>query len=128
MIKDFKKDYKMGIKIALGSDLWGVPYWPLGENSIELELLVNKIDMTPEDAIIAGTINAAESIGVEDYVGSLEPDKFADIIAVNGDPLKDIKVFRNVRFVMKNGKTYVRDGSWIFGVNREKLVPDKIRD
>ncbi len=128
MVKDFKKDFKMGIKLALGSDLWGIPYWPLGENSLELELMVNEIGMTPEQAIIAGTIDAAKSIGIDNYVGSLEPGKFADIISVCGDPLKDIKVFRNVKFVMKNGKTYVKNGIWVHGVNREKLVPDKIKD
>lgn len=128
MVNDFKKNFKIGIKLALGSDLWGIPYWPLGENSLELELLANEIGLGPDQAIIAGTMNAAESIGVANQVGSIEPGKFADIIAVAGDPLSDIKVFRNVKFVMKNGQNYVKDGIWIYGTEKKQLLPDKVKD
>lgn len=58
------------------------------------------------EAIKAATINAAELIGVKDQLGSIEPGKFADIVAVDGDPLKDSQAFGKVIFVMKEGKVY----------------------
>jgi imidazolonepropionase-like amidohydrolase len=62
--------------------------------------------MKPMEAIKAATISAAELLGMKDQVGSVEVGKFADIVAVDGDPLKDAKVFGKVVFVMKNGDVY----------------------
>ena len=91
--------YGVGVKVALGTDAGVVPH---GQNARELEWLV-KVGMTNADALRAATQNAAALLGLEDEIGSLEPGKLADIIAVRGDPLEDVSVLRNVAFVMKSG-------------------------
>jgi len=63
-----------------------------------------KLGLTPLQSIQAATVNAADLIGWSDRVGTLEPGKFADIIAVEGDPLADVHTLENVRFVMKGGE------------------------
>jgi imidazolonepropionase-like amidohydrolase len=65
-----------------------------------------KYGMKPLDAIKSATIISAELLGWQDKIGSIEPGKLADIIAVKGDPLNDIKVLRDVKFVMKDGEIY----------------------
>ena len=65
-----------------------------------------KYGMTPMQAIQAATSNAADLIGHSDIVGSIKPGKFADVIAVTGDPLKDVSILEHVEFVMKDGKVY----------------------
>ncbi len=97
----FKKALKVGVKIAFGSDLTESH----GTNAEEFELMV-KYGMKPFDAIKSATIISAELLGWQDKIGSIEPGKLADIIAVKGDPLNDIKVLRDVKFVMKDGKIY----------------------
>jgi len=62
--------------------------------------------MTPMQAIQAATTNAADLLGHADMLGSIKPGKYADLIAVSGDPLADISVLENVQFVMKEGKVY----------------------
>ncbi|HJW46440.1 MAG TPA: amidohydrolase family protein [Lysobacter sp.] len=89
-----------GVKIAFGTDA-GVSLH--GRNADEFELMVAH-GMTPETAIQAATLNAAELLGLRDEVGSLEPGKRADLIAVSGDPLKDVTVLKRVEFVMKDGR------------------------
>lgn len=64
---------------------------------------MSKLGLTPIEAIRAATVTAAELMGWQDRVGSIAPGKYADIIAVPGDPLSDISVLRNVQFVMKGG-------------------------
>jgi len=66
--------------------------------------------MTPMEAILSATKIGAELLGIEDKLGTIEIGKTADIIAVKGDPIKDISVLQNVSFVMKNGIIYKRDG------------------
>ena len=66
--------------------------------------------MTPMEAILSATKIGAELLGIEDRLGTIEIGKTADIIAVKGDPIKDISVLQNVSFVMKNGIIYKRDG------------------
>jgi imidazolonepropionase-like amidohydrolase len=90
-----------GVKIALGTDA-GVD--PHGRNAHEFELLVTMGGMTPMQAIQAGTMNAATLLGVERDVGSVEAGKFADFVAVPGDPLADITRLQHPAFVMKGGE------------------------
>jgi imidazolonepropionase-like amidohydrolase len=89
-----------GVKIAFGTDA-GVSLH--GRNADEFELMVAH-GMTPATAIQAATVNAAELLGVREEVGSLEPGKRADLIAVSGDPLQDVTVLKQVEFVMKDGR------------------------
>jgi imidazolonepropionase-like amidohydrolase len=93
-----------GVKIALGTDA-GVD--PHGQNAREFELLVTVGGMTPQQAIQAGTLNAATLLGMEHDVGSIEPGKFADFVAVPGDPLADITRLQHPAFVMKAGEVYL---------------------
>ena len=90
------------MRIAFGTDA-GVSKH--GRNADEFELMV-KHGMTPMDAIKAATVNAADLLGLSDQVGTLEPGKRADIIAVQGDPLADVTVLKRVRFVMKDGRVF----------------------
>jgi len=94
--------YKAGVKIAFGTDA-GV--YRHGMNWLEFGYMI-EAGMKPMDAIKAATISAAELLGMKDQVGSIEAGKLADIVAVDGDPLKDPKVFGKVVFVMKNGDVY----------------------
>jgi imidazolonepropionase-like amidohydrolase len=96
----------LGVKIASGFDASEAK--GQGKNADELVALV-KHGLTPIEAIRAATTNAAELLGWQDSVGAVEPGKFADLIAVEGDPLADITVLKNVKFVMRGG-TVVKDG------------------
>ena len=91
------------VQIALGTDAGVVPH---GTNAREFFLLCEWGGLSPMEAIIAGTMNGAKLLGWEKNVGSLEPRKFADIVAVSGDPLTDIHAMEKVVFVMKNGVVY----------------------
>jgi imidazolonepropionase-like amidohydrolase len=97
--KSLEKAYPAGVKIAFGTDA-GVSKH--GRNADEFELMV-KQGMPAGAAIEAATMNAATLLGVQAEVGSLEPGKTADIIAVTGDPTKDVTVLKAVQFVMKDG-------------------------
>ncbi len=94
--------YKAGVKIALGTDQGVAPH---GENAREFIYLV-EAGMPPMVALKAGTIEAARLLGQEKDLGSVEAGKFADLVAVPGDPIADIKLVTNVTFVMKAGKVY----------------------
>ncbi len=100
------KAFKAGVRFAFGTDA-GV--FPHGENAMEFAALV-KMGMTPLQALQAATTSAAEVLGWSDKVGAIEPGKWADIIAVDGDPLADVSVTERVRFVMKGGEVYLEDG------------------
>ena len=91
------------VPIALGTDA-GV--YQHGLNGHEFTLLVEWGGMRPMDAIVAGTLGGATLLGYEKRLGSLEAGKLADIVAVSGDPLKDIKKMESTVFVMKNGAVY----------------------
>jgi imidazolonepropionase-like amidohydrolase len=91
------------VPIALGTDA-GV--YPHGMNGHEFILMVEWGGMRPMDAIVAGTMNSAKLLGWDSTIGSLTVGKFADIVAVPGDPLKDIKRMESTVFVMKNGEIY----------------------
>src|SRR5579859_4128694 len=105
---NLKKAVAAGVKIALGTD---AAVYPHGLNAHELEIYVDQFGMTPLAALQTGTINAADLMGWSDRVGALEPGKWADIIAVSGDPLKDVKLLQNVAFVMKSGAVYKGPGA-----------------
>jgi imidazolonepropionase-like amidohydrolase len=97
-----EKAYPRGVKIAFGTDA-GVSKH--GRNADEFELLV-KHGMPPAEAIKAATVNAADLLGIADQAGSLAPGKDADLIAVSGNPLIDVKVLKQVSFVMKAGRVH----------------------
>jgi imidazolonepropionase-like amidohydrolase len=96
--KALEKAVPAGVKIAFGTDA-GVSKH--GRNADEFELMVEH-GMTPASAIVAATTNAADLLGVKD-IGALRPGYHADLIAVTGDPLADVKVLKTVDFVMKGG-------------------------
>jgi imidazolonepropionase-like amidohydrolase len=98
----FGKAYKSGVKIAFGTDA-GV--YAHGKNYIEFQYMV-EAGMPPMEAIKAATINAADLLGMSDKIGSVSKGKSADIVAIDGDPLTDIKTMKNMAFVMKEGKIY----------------------
>jgi imidazolonepropionase-like amidohydrolase len=98
----FGRAYKAGVKIAFGTDA-GV--YAHGKNYIEFQYMV-EAGMPPMEAIKSATTGAADLLGIAGKTGSISKGKFADIIAVDGDPLQDIKTMKNVTFVMKEGKIY----------------------
>ena len=105
--ENFKKAFQAGAKIAFGTDS-GV--YPHGDNARQFGKMV-EWGMQPLDAIRAATLNAADLIGWSDKVGSLEKGRLADLIAVDGDPLSDVKTLEKVKFVMKGGSVARNDFS-----------------
>ncbi len=91
--------HSMGVKIALGTDSGVSPH---GENANEFIEYVNA-GMTEMQALMAGTVNAAEAAGITASVGSLEPGKAADIVAMRASPLEDIEAVLDVSFIMRDG-------------------------
>lgn len=98
----FAEAYKAGVKIGFGTDA-GV--FPHGNNAREFELMV-KGGMKPLEAIKAATSVNATILEMSEQLGSIQAGRFADVVAVQGDPLADIKLLQQVKFVMKNGKVY----------------------
>ena len=102
----FRKMHKAGVKIAMGTDMGFEPH--MGTNAAELEIYV-KLGMKPMEAILTATRNAAQALKREHELGTIEAGKLADLIAVDGDPLKDIACLQkkpNIKLVMKEGKVY----------------------
>jgi imidazolonepropionase-like amidohydrolase len=97
---NFRRAFQAGAKMAFGTD-GGV--YPHGDNAKQFAYMV-QYGMTPMQAIQAATVNAADLLGWKDRVGSVEPGKYADLIAVAGDPLADIRALETVGFVMKGGE------------------------
>ena len=98
-----KRAIAAGVKVALGTD---AAVYPHGLNAHEVEVYVTAYGMTPLAAIQSGTINAADLMGWSDRVGAIEVGKWADLIAVDGDPLKDVTLLQHIPFVMKAGRVY----------------------
>jgi len=96
---NIKKAFEAGVKIGLGTD---AAVYPHGLNAHELAVYVS-LGMTPLQAIQTATINDADLLGWSDKVGAIEPGKWADMIAVDGDPLQDVTTLQHVKFVMKGG-------------------------
>src|ERR1700690_1545527 len=92
--------FKSGVKVALGTD---AAVYPHGLNGHEFGTMV-KMGLPPLVAIQAATVNAADLLGWSDRVGTLEPGKFGDLVAVDGDPVADVTTLEHVRFVMKGGE------------------------
>jgi imidazolonepropionase-like amidohydrolase len=99
---NFRKAVDAGIKMSFGTDAGVCPY---GTSGKQFAFMV-KYGMTPMQAIQAATSSAADLLGHSSEIGSIKPGKFADIIAVSGDPLADVSTLENVKFVMKDGKIY----------------------
>jgi imidazolonepropionase-like amidohydrolase len=98
--KNIARAFAGGVKIAFGTD---AAVYPHGLNAHEFGVMV-KLGLTPLQAIQAATVNAADLLGWSGKVGSLEPGAWADIVAVDGDPLKDVTILERVKFVMKGGE------------------------
>jgi len=92
-----------GMKLMVGSGADGSTY-AHGTQALDFEMLVKRAGISPARVLQAGTMTNAEALGWADRIGSIEKGKFADIVAVNGDPLSDITELQRVRFVMKGGK------------------------
>src|SRR6266481_5032158 len=105
--ENFGKAVRAGVKMAFGTDAGVCPY---GSSGKQFAFMV-KYGMTPMQAIQSATTNAADLLGHSNEIGSIKPGKYADLIAVGGDPLKDISVLENVEFVMKEGKVYKQTGA-----------------
>jgi imidazolonepropionase-like amidohydrolase len=103
--QNFRYAFLGGARMAFGTDA-GV--YPHGDNARQFAIMV-EYGMKPIDAIRAATTNAAELLGWQSHVGALEPAHYADVIAVNGDPLADVRALQNVRFVMKGGNVIRND-------------------
>src|SRR5215813_11057032 len=103
----FRKAVNAGVKIAFGTDAGGFD-WGI-DPAIEFPLMV-KYGMTPAQAIRSATLNAAELLGMQNDIGSVAAGKFADVVAVKGDPLNDVSLLQKVDFVMKGGEIYKQPG------------------
>jgi imidazolonepropionase-like amidohydrolase len=105
--KAFERAYAAGVKIAFGTDAGTFDH---GTNAKEFEFMV-KFGMPPMDALRAATVVTADLFGLSAEVGTLEPGKLADVVAVKGNPLDNISAMRQVDFVMKSGRVAKRDGA-----------------
>jgi imidazolonepropionase-like amidohydrolase len=101
--KNIKRAMESGVKIALGTD---AAVYPHGLNAHELDVYVNQMGMSPLAALQSATVNAADLMGWTAKTGSLEPGKWADMIGVEKNPLDDVRVLQDVKFVMKGGVVY----------------------
>lgn len=102
--QNIARAFKAGVKVAFGTD---AAVYPHGLNAHEFAVMV-KLGMTPMQSIQAATVNAADLLGWSDRIGSIEGGRFADIIAVSGDPLADVRALEHVSFVMKGGQVVVK--------------------
>ena len=100
---NIKRAMQAGVKIAMGTD---AAVYPHGLNAHELDVYVNQLGMTPLAALQTATVNAVDLMGWTAKTGTLEPGKWADIIAVEKSPLDDVRILQDVKFVMKGGLVY----------------------
>jgi imidazolonepropionase-like amidohydrolase len=106
-IQSFQKAMKAGVKIAFGTDIGGIPWTePMAQEFLRMV----EFGMSPLDAIKSATSRAAEMLDMEGQIGVIAPGAYADVIAVNGDPVRDIKALENVQFVMKDGSVFKTEG------------------
>jgi imidazolonepropionase-like amidohydrolase len=100
---NLKKAYAAGVKFAYGTDAAVIPH---GLNAKDFRILVAELGVPPMDAIRMATTSAADLLGIADKTGAVRAGLWADLIAVNGDPLADITQLEHVTFVMKAGTVY----------------------
>jgi imidazolonepropionase-like amidohydrolase len=104
--ESFRKALKAGVKIAFGTDIGGIPWTePIAQ---EFPRMV-EFGMSPMQAIQSATSRAADLLDMQGQIGVIAPGAYADVVAVAGDPLADIKILKNVGFVMKDGKVFKND-------------------
>src|SRR3989475_11332045 len=102
----FQKAMKAGVKIVFGTDIGGIPWTePIAQEFLRMV----EFGMSPIEAIKSATSRAAEMLDMEGQIGVIAPGAYADVIALNGDPLRDIKVLENVQFVMNDGNIFKRE-------------------
>ena len=102
-IPSFQKAMKAGVKIVFGTDMGGIPWTePIAQEFLRMV----EFGMSPMDALKSATSRAAEMLDMEGQIGVVAPGAYADIVAVGGDPLRDMKLLENVQFVMKDGKVF----------------------
>ena len=104
---NIRKAIAAGVKIGMGTD---AAVYPHGLNAHELAVYVS-LGMTPLQAIQTATVNDADLLGWSDKIGTIDTGKWADIIAVDGDPLQDVTTLQHVKFVMKGGAIVKNDYS-----------------
>lgn len=112
----FKMAKEKGVKIAMGSDTVRDRTTKYGEYSIREMLAMEEAGMTALEVITAATKTAAEVLGLDRYIGTIEEGKWGDFIVVNGNPAKDLKLFmnkENVRYIFQNGQLKVKDGQML---------------
>jgi imidazolonepropionase-like amidohydrolase len=106
-IQAFQKAMKAGVKIVFGTDIGGIPWTePMAQEFLRMV----EFGMSPLDAIKSATSRPAEMLDMEGQIGVIAPGAYADVIAVTGDPLRDIKALENVQFVMKDGNVFKAEG------------------
>jgi imidazolonepropionase-like amidohydrolase len=101
--KNLARAAQAGVKIAFGTD---AAVYPHGLNAREFNVYVTTLGMTPLASLQTSLVNAVNLMDLQDHIGAIEAGKWADIIAVDGDPTKDVKTLENVKFVMKGGVVY----------------------
>jgi imidazolonepropionase-like amidohydrolase len=104
-LANFRKAVNAGVKIGFGTDIGVCPF---GHNAREFTFMVQN-GMTPMQAVLAATMADAELLGLAEQLGSIRRGKLADLIAVRGDPLADVRLLEDVRFVMKQGQIFKQD-------------------
>jgi len=109
-LESINKAHEAGVKIAMGTDFLGPAGVAHGDNAIELEILVEQVGFSPMEAIMSATSVGAEALGLEDEIGSLTPGKTADLLIVDGDPIRDIAILKDnqaIEVVMRSGRIAV---------------------
>src|SRR3989441_710047 len=106
-IQSFQKAMKAGVKIVFGTDIGGIPWTePIAQEFLRMV----EFGMSPIEAIKSATSRAAEMLDMEGQIGVIAPGAYADVIALNGDPVREIKVLESVQFVMKDGNVFKSEG------------------
>ncbi|MGC8992310.1 MAG: amidohydrolase family protein [Thermoplasmata archaeon] len=106
-IENIKKAKRIGVKLATGTDFSGANFCPHGTNAQELKLFVKNLGMTPSEAIISATRISSEVTGQSKYLGTIEKDKFADLIILKENPMENIDILldpNNIEVIIKNGE------------------------
>jgi imidazolonepropionase-like amidohydrolase len=107
-----RRALRAGVRIAYGSDeYYNAPGRSRGQSSLLTLQAYQEAGMSPLEVLRAATLNSADLLGMSDRIGAIEPGKFADIIAVDGDPLKNVQDLQRVRFVMKGGQIVRNDSA-----------------